>query len=186
MFNVLTQKKNLVAAVSTGCLLIACGNSNAELLKKGPSVFNYNFVEVKLLDSDGFGLTGSADIKENIAIRVDFTEIDTGPFGDSSALRLGGSYYIQSKSYPQADWVFSAGLDSFSSETGLFLSAGTRYAIDDALEINGAVELTTIGDTDITLELAALYEFSPGFSGFAAVDVGDDTQLALGVRFYWR
>lgn len=185
MFNVLTRKK-LLAAVSAFSFFIASGNSAAELLKKGPSVFNYNFLEVKLLDSDGFGLTGSADVQQNIAVRVDFSEVDTGPFGDSSALRLGGTYYIQSKSYPQADWVFGAGLDSFSSDTGLFLSAGTRYAINDALEVNGAIELTTIGDTDFHLNLAALYEFSPGFSGFVAADVGDGSQLVLGMRFYWR
>lgn len=185
MFNVPTRKK-LLAAAGALCFFIASGQSAAELLKKGPSVFNYNFVEVKLLDSDGFGLTGSADIQQNIALRFDFSELDTGPLGDSSALRFGATYYIQSKSYPQADWVFGAGLDSFSSDTGLFLSAGTRYAINDALEVNGAIELTTIGDTDFHLDLAALYEFSPGFSGFVGADVGDGTQLVLGVRFYWR
>ena len=185
MFNVLTHVK-LFATIGTFCLIFASGNSAAQLLKKGPSVFNYNFVELKILDSDGFGLTGSADIQPNIAIRVDFSEIDTDRFGDGSALRFGGTYYIQSKSYPQADWVFGAGLENFNSDTGLFISAGTRYAINDALEVNGAIELTTIGDVDFSLNLAALYEFSTGFSGFVGTNISDNSQLLLGVRFYWR
>lgn len=186
-------RKNTLVAVCGLLLLATSGPGAAEFLKKGPSVFNYNFLEAKYIDADGFdglGLTGSGDIKQNIAVRVDFTQLSSGRF-DSSALRLGGTYYIQSQAYPQADWVFGAGLDRYSfdgggDDSGLFLSAGTRYAINDAMEANATVELTTAGDTDITIRLAGLYEVSTGFSATLGTDIGDDTGISLGVRFYWR
>ena len=192
MSNVSTRT-HVLAMLAGLTLFIGSGNVAAELLKKGPSVFNYNFVEAKYIDadgSDGFGLTGSADIRDNIALRVDFSQLSSGRF-DATGLRLGGTYYIQSQAYPQADWVFGGGLDRYDfdlggDDSGLFFSAGIRYAINDAMEANASVELTTAGDTDITINLAGLYEVAPGFSALLATDIGDDSAIALGVRFYWR
>lgn len=181
--------KQLIAACCALSFLVAGNAISAELFKKGPSVFNYNFAEIKYLDgengADGIGLTGSGDIQQNIAIRVDFARVSVGSF-DSNSLRLGGTYYKQSEAFPQADMVFSGGFDRYEDESGLFLSAGTRYAVNDALELNGTIILSTAFDTDISLALAGLYEVSPGFSAFVETEVGDGSALALGVRFYWR
>ncbi len=174
-------------------LLAASTPGTAQFLKKAPSVFNYNFVEAKYVDtegSDGFSLTGSADIRQNIALRFDFQQLSSGPF-DVNTLRLGGTYYLQSKSYPRADWVFSGGVERFDfdlggDDSGLFISGGARYAINDAMEVNAAVELATAGDSDIIIKLAGLYEVYPGFSALLETDIGDASAVALGVRFYWR
>ncbi len=176
------------------CAMFGFSPAVAEgFLKNGPSVFNYNYVEIKYVDvdgGDGFSLLGSADIKENIALQVEFSQFEFGS-AEVDVLQFGASYYIQSRSYPLADWVFSAGFerlsgDRFSSDSGIFVSAGTRYAVNDVLEVNAALELATAGDTDLNLHLAALYEVTPGFSAVLATDLGDDSSLGIGIRFYWR
>lgn len=157
----------------------------SELFSKGPSVFNYNFVEIKYYDADGtdgFGLVGSGDIRENIALRVNYINADNGNDG----LRLGVTYYKQSQDFPRADLNFSAGLDRVEDEGGIFVSAGTRYAFNDIIELNAAVELNTVFDTDLNILLAGLYEVSPGFSILLETNLGDDSVIALGARFYWR
>ncbi|MEM7259114.1 MAG: hypothetical protein AAF404_17190, partial [Pseudomonadota bacterium] len=157
----------------------------ADLFAKGPSVFNYNFAEVKYIDgdgADGFALVGSGDIKDNIALRVNYISGDN----DVDALRLGATYYKQSQRYPRADLNLSAGLDRVEDEGGIFASIGTRYAFNDVIELNAAIELNTVGDTDLDILLAGFYELSPGFSALLETNIGDDTAIALGVRFYWR
>jgi hypothetical protein len=177
------------ASITIFCFVALTGTAmSAELFKQGPSVFNYNFLELKYLDADGgdgLGLVGSGDIRPNIALRVDYAEAGSGNV-DVDALRLGATYYIQSQAYRQADWNFAAGLDRVEDEGGIFLSAGTRYALNDVIELNGALELSTVFDTDLSVRLAGLYEISPGFSAFLETELSDDSGIGLGVRFYWR
>lgn len=161
---------------------------SAQLFKQGPSVFNYNFLELKYLDADGadgLGLVGSGDIRPNIALRVDYSEVGSGGV-DADALRLGATYYIQSQTYRQLDWNVAGGLDRIDDEGGIFLSAGGRYALNDVIELNGIAELSTAFDTDLSIRLAGFYEISPGFSAFLETELSDNSGIGLGVRFYWR
>ncbi len=182
-----------IAAAICGALACTSAHSADGIFSKGPSVFNYNYVEAKFLDfdgADGLAFTGSADIKKNIALNVEYAKLSDGP-ADLDVLAFGATFYKQSVRYPQADYLLAAGLERFSgngssSDTGIYLSAGTRYALNDAMEINGALQLSTTGDTDISVHLAALYEVSPGFSGLVETDIGDGNSFGLGVRFYWR
>jgi hypothetical protein len=157
----------------------------AEIFKKGPSVFNYNLVELKYFDADGvdgFSLVGAGDIRDNIALRVNYVRADS----DADGLRFGAVYYIQSQSYPRADLNFAAGLDRVEDESGVYASAGTRYAFSDVIELNAAVELTTVVDTDLNIQLGGLYELSPGFSALLETTLGDNSAISIGARFYWR
>ena len=61
-----------------------------------------------------------------------------------------------------------------------------RFAVNDALELNGSLNLTTAFDTDISLNIRALYEVATGFSALLETGFGDDTALGLGLRYYWR
>ncbi len=181
-----------ILAVLTLALAFSTQSMAQDFLRTGPHVFNYNYAEVKYVDvdnADGFALVGSADIKPNLALKVQYVTLSAGSF-DSNLLRLGGVNYVGSASYSQADWVFEAGLDfaggDGDSDTGLFVSGGVRYAINDALEVNGALEFSTVYDTDLTAHVAALYEVSTGFAALVEAELGDDTSIALGLRFYWR
>lgn len=168
-------------------------NAQAEgLLKSGPSVFNYDYVDLEYIDNDGadgFGLRFSADFKENLAVQVGYSKLSAGRL-DFDTLSGGVAYHIQTSNYPQADWVFDAGLQTadsgFNDDTGLYLGAGIRYAVNDALEVNGSVNLNTIGDTDLNINLRALYEVATGFSALLETNIADDSAIGLGLRFYWR
>ena len=185
------SRPGILAALSLA-LTFSTQTVAQDFLRTGPHVFNYNYVELKYLDvdnADGFGFVGSADIKPNLALKVEYSALSVGSF-DSNILRLGATNYIGSTIYRQADWVFDAGLDfaggDGSNDTGLFISGGARYAVNDALEVNGAFELSTLFDTDLTARVAALYEVSTGFAALVEAEIGDDTAIGLGLRFYWR
>ena len=181
------------AALVTICSLLCSSANAADLLKSGPSVFNYNFAEVLYLDddnADGFGLRFSADIRENYALRFEYARVSDGGF-DADTLIGVVTYHIETARFRgKADWVFDAGLEFVDADgnddTGIFLDAGIRYAVNDQLEVNGKLGLATVFDTDIFLSLRALYEVSTGFSVFLETDLGSRSDLGLGVRFYWR
>lgn len=180
-------------AISIACALFLSNLAlAASFLQTGPHVFNYNFAEIKYLDvenADGFAIAGSADIRPNIALKVQYAALSEGRF-DRDILRLGVSNYVGTAAYSQADWVFETGLDiadgDGDSDTGLYLSGGTRYAINDALEVNGTLEFSTVYDSELTIRLAALYEVSTGFAALVETEIGDESSIGVGVRFYWR
>ena len=189
----------MVKANHLGAVLVAicglCFNSAtaAELLKNGPSVFNYNFADVLYLNdesADGIGLRFSADIRENYAVQFSYGRVSDGGF-DQDTLAGGVAYHIAAARFPgKADWVLDAGLVFVDVEgiddTGLFVNGGIRYAVNEPLEVNAALGISTVFDTDVNLLLRALYEVSKGFSAFVETDIGSDSSLGLGVRFYWR
>lgn len=161
-------------------------------LKTGPSVFNYDNIDLTFIDADifnGVGVSVSTEFKENYAIRVGYSQLEVED-ADADALDLGVDYHIQSARYPRADWVFGAGLQKIdtelSDETGLDLRAGIRYAMTDALELSSSFIVQTVEDTDVGLNLTALYEITTGFSGLVQTNISDDSSLGLGLRFYWR
>jgi len=162
------------------------------LLKTGPSVFNYDYGDLLYVDDDanGLGLRFSADIRDNYALQIGYTRLSAGRF-DYDTLSGGIAYHIEAANYRgKADWVFDVGFRTADAagidETGLYLGAGMRYAVNDALEVNGALNLDTIFDTDLTVNLRALYEVATGFSGLLETTIGDGSYLGLGLRFYWR
>lgn len=185
-------RHGILAAAITCALTFSTQSHALDFLRTGAHVFNYNYAELKYVDvddADGLALVGSADFRPNLALRVEYTALSAGSF-DLDVLRLGATNYIGSTTYKQADWVFQAGLDiaggDGDDDTGIYLSGGTRYAVSDALEVNGTLEVSTLFDTDLTAQIAALYEISTGFAALAELEFGDDTALSLGIRFYWR
>ncbi len=167
-----------------------------DFIKSGPSVFNYNFVEGAYVDvdgTDGIALTGSGDVADNIAILVSYTRVSEGS-ADADGISFGGVYHVKAGNFPMADWVFSGGFERvevtsgpFSdSDSGLFLSGGIRYGFSEAFEGNATLGLSTLGDTDIGFALRGLYNITPQLSAFAEADIGEDTAIGIGLRYYWR
>lgn len=187
-------KNNFSAAVLLAvCSLFLKPATAADLLKTGPSVFNYNYADLTYIDddgADGLGLRFSADIRDNYAIQVGYSRLSAGRF-DASSVSGGIAYHIEAANYRgKADWVFDLGFQTvdgvFDDETGLYAGAGMRYAVNEALEVNGSVNLTTVFDTDLSLNLRALYEVATGFSALLETNLGDGSGIGLGLRFYWR
>ena len=178
----------LALAMVIAALPLQAAQAN-DLFKSGPSVFNYNYVELKFIDAsgaEGIGLFGSADYKENIALQVDYA----GLSGDADFVTGVVTWHKQAARFPQADWLLSGGLQAGdingNDDAGLILSAGARYAVSDPLEVSGSLSLSTLFDTDLSLNLKALYEVATGFSALVETNLSDDSSIAVGVRFYWR
>jgi len=141
-------------------------NANAiGFLKKGPSNFNYNFAEIAYVDFDdsldGISLLRfSASFDENYAFRVAYSRASADVF-DADTLTAGATYHIQSKAYPQADWLLDAGLIAvdldFADDVGISIGGGVRYGLSDALELNGNLSLL--------LEMAPHWDWVYGFTG---------------------
>lgn len=174
-------------------ILLSINPVSAELLKTGPSVFDYNYVDAAYIDdgdADGPGLRFSADIRENYALTFGYSRLSAGGF-DADTLSGDLIYHIEATKFPQkADWVFNLGILLIdvdgNDEAGLNAGAGIRYAVNDPLEVNGSINLTTAFDADLALNLRALYELSAGFTAFIETDIGNGSALAIGARFYWR
>lgn len=184
----------LIGVALLTSLGLMCNNVVAQdLLKNGPSVFNYNYADAVYIDddgADGLGLRFSADIRNNYALQVGYSRLGAGSF-DFDSVSGGVAYHIEAARFPgKADWVFDVSFQTVDAagidETGLNASAGLRYAVNDALEVNGAVVLNTLFDTDISLTVRALYEVATGFSALLETDIGDGSAIGLGLRFYWR
>jgi len=179
--------KTLKAVFAVALFSVTACLNNAHaigFLKKGPSNFNYNFAEIAYVDFDddlnGVSLRFSASFQQNYAFRASYSRASVGSF-DVDSLFGAVTYHIQSRAYPKADWLLDAGLVAINND-----GAGVRYDLSDALELNGNLFLQTAFDTDLVIELRALYAFAPSFSGFVEAGFGDGTALGLGVRYYWR
>jgi len=161
-------------------------------LKSGPSVFNYNYIDLKYVDvetTDGVNLQLSADVRDNTAFGVNYYRGSDGPV-DADTLGLSLSYYIKARALRETDWIFGLGysrveVGSFD-DNGLDVSAGLRKAIHNALEVNASFNISTIGDTDASLNFRALYDIDPRFSALVEVGFDDTTDLGIGIRYYWN
>lgn len=188
------MKNILTCALALASISLAFTQSaSAQLLRNGPSVFNYNYFDALYLDSDGadgLGLLFSADIRDNYALQVGYARLTEGRF-DADTVTGGVAYHIETANYQgRADWVLDLGFQIVDAEgvdeTGLYAGAGMRFAVNDALELNGSLNLTTAFDTDLSVNLRALYEVATGFSALLETDIGDGTALGVGLRYYWR
>lgn len=189
MFRVILTRILIPALLS----FLTFSQASAQLLRNGPSVFNYNYIDLLYLDSDGvdgLGLLFSADIRDNYALQVGYARLSEGRL-DADTVSGGVAYHIETANYQgKADWVFDLGFEIADvegiDETGLYAGAGIRYSVTNALEVNGSLNLSTTFDTDLSLNLAALYEVATGFSALIQTDIGDGTAFGVGLRFYWR
>jgi len=103
------QKSRLTLAIvflGLISLLGLSGQTHAQgFLKSGPSVFNYNYIDLKYIDvesTDGLNLQLSADIRDNTAFGVTYYRGSSGPI-DADTLGLSLSYYIKARALAETD-----------------------------------------------------------------------------------
>jgi len=180
-------------ALATIFLVFVFNPAHAQgFLKSGPSVFNYNYIDLKYIDvesTDGLNLQLSADVRDNTAFGVSYYRGGDGPI-DADTLGLSLSYYIKARALPETDWIYSLGYSRVEvgrfDDSGINISAGLRKAIHNALEVNASFIISTVGDTDASLQFRALYDIDPRFAAMVEVGFDDATALGIGVRYYWN
>jgi len=164
----MVKMKCRAAAFVALCSLLFNSAHAVDLLKNGPSVFNYNYAEAVYLNddnADGIGLRFSADIRENYALLFEYARLSDNGF-DVDGLSGGVVYHIEAARFPgRADWVFEAGVVFVDAEgiddTGVSLGGGIRYAVNDALEVNGMLERCTKYQPAFLHSLKLTWEMAP-------------------------
>lgn len=182
----------LIAGIGVLTVSTAAAQAQTE-----PSL-NYNYAELRFVDvdvagGDGFRLGGSYELDNNWLIVGSLTTLDFNNDVDTFTIDVGVGYV-----WPwQEDWdlvatarFLNTDVDTpFGSDddSGLGLSGGIRGLITPEVEVRGAVNHVTVGDSDTFVEIAGDYYFTPQFAAGLSVDVlGDVDTFTIGARWFFR
>ena len=158
------------------------------------SAFHYTYGEVGLSlgDLDGIRVAGSYHLQDQWLIvaslgileasRVDFTFFSAGAgyvHNIQEDLDIVATAELE---FGRAEVDF-LGSSASDSEVGLRLRGGARYMLDERFEFYGGGNLRTTFDTDFFVDGGALYRINDRLQAYASLEVGDDTQFGIGVRY---
>lgn len=158
------------------------------------SPFHYTYAEAGLSfgDLDGIRVAGSYHLQDEWILlgnfglleegRVDFTFFSAGAgyvYNLREDLDIIGSAELE---YGRAEVDFF-GSSASDSEVGLRFRGGARYLLDERFEFFGGGNLRTTFETDFFLDGGALYRINDQFQAFASLEIGDETQVGIGVRY---
>ena len=197
---------------STGLLLASALMATTVMAADGPS-YTYgqvSYVDMEFddldgidVDGDGFNFGGSVAIADMAHVFASYTDgdidIDDFGFGDISAdytevaAGIGLNYAVSETvdlvgrlAYVSAE-IEVSGFEV--DENGYALGAGVRAMVMPQLELNGGVTYTDLGDdfdSDTSLDLGAVYNFTDMFAAVGGISFSDDvTQYGIGVRLYF-
>jgi hypothetical protein len=164
--------------------------------------FDYTFVEGGLVnsdidgvnvDGDGFGLSGSFAIGDNMRIIAGYDDIeyDFGVFGDvdGSIMTLGAGFntgltadldFVADLSYVDAE--ATSGVAS-ADETGYRIGAGIRGRTSSKLELEAGLIHLNLDGSDTGIRVGGRYYFSDSFAaGLGLTDIDDSFSWTLGIR----
>lgn len=158
---------------------------------------SYSFGELRYIDidngGDGFELGGSFQFDSNWFGVASFSSYDLGRNVDGSSFEIGAGYIFPF----QKDWdiqvnarIIRAEVDSPGGsvdDTGIGLLGGLRGLIAPKFEVRGNVHYVNIDDSDVFLEVAGDWYFTPQFAAGLSVEFGGDVDVwTLGARYYFR
>ena len=163
--------------------------------------FDYNFIEFAFLDTeidagpvdidgDGFALSGSYAIADNMYVIAGYSDSDYDFGLDGTLLNLGVGFYTGLKedldfvadlSYLDAEVAGSGGS---VDEDGYSIRAGVRARINPSLELEGGLVLIDLTDSDTGFRGTARYYFNDEFAVFGSLqDIDNETSFNIGVRY---
>lgn len=115
------------------------------------------------VDVDFFGLSGGVGYVHNLQTGLDLVgraELEWG-YVDASG----------------------NGVNDSDDEFGARVRGGARFAVMEDLEVFGNAGFRTIFDSDFVADFGAVYHLESNWSALGRVDIDDDTQFLLGVRY---
>ena len=155
--------------------------------------FNYSYGQLgyETGDVDGFVLTGSFDINKDIFIIgrfVDATNDDTGVDIDYSELSIGAGYHMPIQK--DLDAVFTVSLSDVEvgtvSDTGVLLTAGVRFNLNESVELAGGAFYNSAFDIDFGVQGEVRYNINKTMSAglnFTSSDAIDGLGLNFRIGF---
>jgi hypothetical protein len=158
---------------------------------------SYSFGELRYIDvdngGDGVELGGSLQFNNNWFGVASFSSYDLGRNVDGSSFEVGAGYVFPL----QQDWdiqvnarIIRAEVDTpagSADETGIGLLGGLRGLIAPQFEVRGNVHYVNVDESDVFLEIAGDWYFTPQFAAGLSVEFGGDFDLwTLGARYYFK
>ena len=155
--------------------------------------FSYDFIQLGYFfsDFDGQRLEGSFELDGPwIAVgRLAFLD-------DLTILSVGAGYVhsVDADGMDGLDLIGTVELEYADidvideDEFGVRLRGGARYAATNEVELFGGVSYSSTledADQDFGFDIGALYNIDTDWSAFAEVDFAEETQVGLGVRYYF-
>ena len=147
---------------------------------------NYQDLDVYSTSVDGFGLTGSVLLGENVFLTGDFSQT-SGSGMDLDWLSAGVGYKFDVS--PTTDLYGAISYEDFggdASETGYGLTAGVRSMITESIELGAALEHLDVVDTETGASVSGKYYFSDKFSvGATFGSMGDIDTMSVGAFLHF-
>ena len=176
-------------------LLLVHGATFAQNADK--PALSYTFGEVRYIDidggGDGFEVGGSFQFDSNWFGLVSFSSYDLGRFVDGSSFEIGAGYVFPY----QKDWDIQVNARIIRAEvevpgesvddTGIGLLAGVRGLIAPQFEVRGNLHYVNVDESDVFLEVAGDWYFTPEFAAGLSVEFGGDVDVwTLGARYFFK
>ena len=161
------------------------------------SALSYTFGEHRYVDVDnggnGFELGGSFQFNSNWIGVASLSSLDFSSNVDGTIFEIGAGYIFPL----QQDWdiqvnarFIRAEVDTpFGSvdDTGIGVLGGLRGLIAPQLEVRGNVHYVNVDDSDVYLEIAGDWYFTPQFAAGLSVEFGGDVDVwTLGARLFFK
>lgn len=137
-------------------------------------------------EPDGFGLSGSALLTENVFLTADYTALSEDVFGidldlDSISAGVGYRYGISpttdlygTLTYEYAD---VSGAGESDSDNGYGVTVGVRSMLTDAFELGGSIAYIDIDEDDTIFTVEGRYYFTDNFAAGVSYGVAEDADL---------
>ena len=168
---------------------------------------NYNFVQAGYQkvdiddaseDADGFVVSGSFEVGENVFISAGYSQLEWDEFGISAeldTLSIGVGYHVGISDTVDFYGALSAiradaSVSGFGSvdDDGFGATIGLRGMVGDNVELTGSLGYSDIGDfgDGTVIGGGVLYNFTENFSVGLFVEFDEDaTGYGGGFRLYW-
>lgn len=153
--------------------------------------FNYNYGQIDYLsgDFDGFGISGSFVINNELFVRADYVGVtnDNPIFDvDYSQISFGAGYHMPIQ--PETDAVFTVSIvdadhDPGQDDTGLLLTASVRHNLAHKIEVSGGAHYINVFDDDFGLHAEVRYAIDEKMSAGLGYISADDNLDRLSLNF---
>ena len=159
---------------------------------------SYSFGELRYVDidngGDGFELGGSFQFSKNWFGVASLASFDFGNSVDSTTFEIGAGYVFPF----HQDWdiqinarVIRTEVDTpfggSRNDTGIGALGGLRGLIAPQFEVRGNIHYVNVDESDVFLEVAGDWYFTPKFAAGLSVEFGGDVDLwTLGARYYFK
>lgn len=165
--------------------------------------FSYTYVEIGYdesdfdvrgagdVDGDGLTVSGSFEINDEWHAFASYGTLDLDFGLDLDAWAIGAGYVFPLKQgvdlYGRVlyiDWDIDGARLGRGDDDGLGLQARIRGRVTDEIELEGGLQYTDVGDSDLALQATARYHFSTTFSAGVGLTFGGDVDgIGINARF---